>query len=137
MNDIDNLELESENTNQYRPPSPFQLTFDKMVGDMRFVGMFSIIYGAITCLTIIGAVFGIPTIILGLRLREAADQFAIYKTTNDANAMRMGFEIQGRMFRLLKILIIIGLVITVLYIIVIIIFISYGIGSLMQLRGGY
>lgn len=139
MEDFDNIPLNnSESTSTFKPPTLFQLTFDKMVGDMRFVGMFSIIYGVLVSLTIIGALIGVPIIIIGLRMRESADQFSIFRVTNDAAAMRSGFELQGRFFRIIKILIIIGLVITVLEIIFIIVLLTSGLGALMQMQsGGY
>ena len=112
MEHIDDLSIESQSaSSSYKPPSLFQLTFDKMVADMRFVGMVSIIYGAVICITIIGAIIGIPIIILGLRIREAADQFAIFRTTNDATAMRNGFELQGKYFKITKILIFVTILI--------------------------
>ena len=132
MEQFDDLSLDQTPEQTYKPPTLFQLTFERMVSDMRFVGMFTIIYGALTCLSIIGALIGIPIIIVGMRMREAADQFAIFKATNDASAMRNGFELQGRFFRIVKILIIIGLVLTVLYIILLIIIFTSGIGALLQ-----
>ncbi|HAB53518.1 MAG: hypothetical protein A2499_11875 [Stygiobacter sp. RIFOXYC12_FULL_38_8] len=131
MEQFDDLNIESESTPAIKPPSQFQFLFDKMTGDMRFVGMFTIIYGVITCLTIIGALFGVPTIIIGLRMREAADQFSMYKATNNAAALRQGFELQGKYFRIIKILIIIGIVFTVLYIILLIYLFTTGLGALL------
>jgi hypothetical protein len=133
MEQFDGLPIDNTTTSSsFKSPSQFQLTFDKMVGDMRFVGMFSIIYGALVSLSIFGAVIGIPVIIIGLKIREAADQFAIFKTTNDAVAMRNGFELQGKYFRIIKVLIIIGLVLAAISIIALIVLISAGIGSLRQ-----
>lgn len=139
MEQFDDPTIENQSTaSSYKPPSMFQIMFDKMISDMRFVGMFSIIYGALTCITIIGAIVGVPIIIVGIRIREAADQFAIFRMTNDSTAMRNGFELQGKFFKIIKILIIISLVITVLYIIFLIVFITSGIGALMQMQsGGY
>jgi hypothetical protein len=128
MDQLDDLNLEPASS--FKAPSPFQFAFDKMIKDMRFVGMFSIIYGAITCLTIIGALVGVPTIIIGLRMREAADQFAIFKMTNEATALRTGFELQGRYFNIIKILIIVSIVLFVLYLIFIVVFFSYIFSSL-------
>jgi len=124
MEQFDDLNIESESTPAIKPPSQFQFLFDKMTGDMRFVGV-------ITCLTIIGALFGVPTIIIGLRMREAADQFSMYKATNNAAALRQGFELQGKYFRIIKILIIIGIVFTVLYIILLIYLFTTGLGALL------
>jgi hypothetical protein len=133
MNDFDGLNTESS-TPAFKPPTMFQINFERMIKDMRFVGMFSIIYGAITCLTIIGAIIGIPIIFVGMRMREAADQFSIFKLSNDAAAMRQGFELQGRFFKIIKILIIVGLILTIIYIVLLVIFLASGIGTLLQME---
>ena len=131
MENIDDLNLETGST-PYNPPSIFQIQFEQMTNDMRFIGMFAIIYGAFTCLTIIGALIGVPIIFVGLRMREAADQFSIFRLTNNAASMRAGFELQGKFFRILKILIIVQIVLIVLMIIFFIFFITYFMSSLMQ-----
>lgn len=133
MEQFEGINLESQSA-EFKPVTPFQMIFDKMVKDMRFVGMFTIIYGAITCLSIIGAIIGVPIIIIGLRIREAADQFTIFKATNEAAALRMGFELQGKFFRITKILIIIGIILTLIWIALIIIFLASGLNTLMQMR---
>jgi len=130
MEHLDELNLDSNTT--IKPPSPFQYAFESMTKDMRFVGMFTIIYGAINCLTIIGAIIGVPMIFIGIRIREAADQFLIFRTTNNAAALRLGFESQGKYFRIVKILIIIQLVLIVLSIIAMILFMSFFLSSFMQ-----
>lgn len=134
MEQFDNINLDSSSASEFKPLTPFQITFDKMVRDMRFVGMFTIIYGAITCLSIIGALIGVPLIIIGLRIREAADQFAIFKATNEAAALRMGFELQGKYFYISKILIIIGLILTIIWIAMILIFIFSGLNTLWEMQ---
>lgn len=131
MENIDNLNLDTSSTN-INPPSMFQFQFEKMTNDMRFVGMFAIIYGALTCLSIIGALIGVPIIFVGLRMREAADQFSAFRITNNAASMRAGFELQGRFFHILKILIIVQIVLIVLMIIFFVVFISYFMSTLMQ-----
>lgn len=131
MEDIDNLNLDNSSTS-INPPSMFQFQFEKMTNDMRFVGMFAIIYGALTCLSIIGALIGVPIIFVGLRMREAADQFSTFRITNNAASMRAGFELQGKFFHIIKILIIVQIVLIVLMIIFFVIFISYFMSTLMQ-----
>jgi len=130
MEQLDDLNLDSNTT--IKPPSPFQYAFESMTKDMRFVGMFTIIYGALNCLTIIGALIGVPMIFIGMRIREAADQFLIFKTTNNAAALRLGFELQGKYFRIIKILIIVQLALMVLGIILVIFFMSFFLSTLMQ-----
>lgn len=118
-------EQEPQHQNIYQPQSFFQIAFLKMTKDMRFIGMYHIVTGAIACLSIVGAIFGIPIIIIGLRMREAADQFDIFKASNNAQALRQGFELQGKFFNIWKILVIVGIVIVVLYIIALVFFFSY------------
>ena len=134
MEHLDELNLDSNTT--IKPPSHFQYAFESMTKDMRFVGMFTIIYGAINCLTIIGALIGVPMIFIGMRIREAADQFLIFKTTNNAAALRLGFELQGKYFRIIKILIIIQLVLIVLSIIFVIFFVGFTLFMGMAIDSG-
>jgi len=84
--------------------------------------MFQIIYGTLTSLTIIGAIFGIPMLISGLRLREAADELNTFRRTNSTDALRRGFELQGKFFNIQKIIILIGIAIFVIYILAIVLF---------------
>ena len=99
-----------------------QMTVNKMSGDMRFVGIFYIIMGALYCITIVGALVGIPLIICGLRVREAADSFIAYLGSSDSNMLERAFERQGSFFFIQKVLMIISLILLVLYVILIIIF---------------
>ncbi len=104
-------------------PTPMmQMTVSKMSGDMRFVGIFYIIMGALNCLSIVGAIIGIPYIICGLRLRESADAYSSYLASNDSNLLERAFERQGSFFFIQKVLLIIGIVISALAIIFIIAF---------------
>ncbi len=89
----------------------------EMSRHMKFVGLFAIIYGALMCLTIIGAILGIPYIISGLRLRESADSYLAYVEFNDTRQLMTAFEKQSSFFFIMKVFIIIGLVFLVLYII--------------------
>lgn len=86
-----------------------------MARDMNFIGILTIIGGAITCLTIIGAIIGVPVIISGLRLREAATAFMAYQSSSDSNTLRDGFERQGRYFFIQKVIAIVGIVLGVVY----------------------
>lgn len=111
-----------------------QMTLNKMTGDMRFVGVFYIIVGAIYCLSIIGAVIGIPFIICGLRLRESADAYNGYLSSSDTVMLDRAFERQGSFFFIQKVLMIIGLVLIVLYIIFII---AFGAAMFSSFGGNY
>ena len=114
----------TESTPNIQPPSHFRSMFSKMTSDMRFVGLFTIIYGAINCLSIIGAIIGVPMIFIGIRMREAAEHFDVFRDSNDAKALRRGFESQAKFLNIQKILIIVGIVLIVLSIILMIV--SFG-----------
>ncbi len=133
MEDFNELNLENldETPSQPKPMGMFGMLFSSMTSDMKFIGMFYIIYGVFVSLSIIGAIIGIPILISGLRLREAADELNTFRSTNDSSSLRRGFELQGKFFRIQKIIIIVGIVIAVLYIIGIII----ALGSVFS--GGY
>lgn len=101
---------------------------DKMRNDMSFVGLFTIIFGALYCLSIVGALIGVPLIIAGLRIRESAESFEDFNN-GDRSALTRALEKQRSYFFIQKILIIVGLVFLVLYIIAIFSFIGFGLFS--------
>jgi type III secretory pathway component EscU len=115
MADFDELNIK-EPVKPEKPKSfsPFQIMFDKMTGNMSFVGTFLVVYGIINCLTIVGMIVGIPLIFAGIHLKNASEHFSFFQTTSESNSMKSGFEFQGKFFRLIKILIIISLVLMLL-----------------------
>jgi len=133
MEDFNELKLDNLDAvpSQPKPMGMFGMLFTNMTTDMKFIGMFYIVYGVLTSLSIIGAIIGIPILISGLRLREAADELNSFRGTNDSSALRRGFELQGKFFRIQKIIIIVGIVIAVVYVIGILFFL----GSVFS--GGY
>ncbi len=138
MEDFNNVEF-NENPEPVqetvKAPGRFGIIFNKMTKDMKVVGTFLIIFGALYCLTIIGALVGVPLIISGIRLRDSADEFKIFQGTNDSSALRKGFELQSTYFKIHKILYIVGIVFTVLYTIImlfVIIFTAGQVGNSFQ-----
>lgn len=125
------------------PPAPVQpvsipaAAFDihKMISDMKFVGIVNIVFGAIECITCVGLIIGIPLIIAGLRLKDSADSFTMYSTSNDNAHLTDALAKQSRYFFILKVLAIIGICLIILYILFIIIYfliLGATIGSLME-----
>lgn len=106
-----------------------QLLVPKMVKDMKFVGIITLISGVLNCMTIFGLPIGIPMIFMGSRLREAADFFMIYYTSNDQYAFANAIDRQYKYFHLQKIMFIISLVLVALviivYIVVIVLLLSH------------
>jgi len=128
LNDLNSVELNEET----KPLGVFGFKFNRMTSDMKFMGMFQIIYGVLTSLTIVGAIIGIPMLISGLRLREAADELNTFRSSNNVDALRRGFELQGKFFNIQKILILIGIAIFVLYIIIVIFFFGLMFSTMSQ-----
>jgi len=91
-----------------------------LVKYMRFLGLLQMIGGVLYCITIIGAIIGIPVFIMGKRLREAADSFLNYNTSGSSKDLELAIEKQTKSFFIQYVLAIISLVLFVIYIIVLI-----------------
>ncbi|MEG8946408.1 DUF5362 family protein [Rosettibacter firmus] len=59
----------------------------KMSGDMKFIGMLEIIFGVIYCLSIIGALIGVPSIIAGIKLHNSAEGFGAYMNSRNVTLL--------------------------------------------------
>jgi hypothetical protein len=112
--------MEQDNLYQQTDTTILQGRLREMSKHMGFVGMFCIIYGALACLSIIGAIVGIPYIIAGLRIRESADSYLAFSRSSDARQLLTAFEKQSSFFFIMKVLIIIALVLFALYLIVLV-----------------
>ncbi len=97
----------------------------EMAKHMHHVGTLTIIMGAFACLSIIGALWGIPYIISGLRLRESAESYRGYAAMNDGRQLLTAFEKQSSSFFIIKVLMIIGLVFTALYILFLVVMLGF------------
>lgn len=91
-------------------------TANQMARDMRFYAIVYIIFGALYCLSIFGAIIGVPIIIYNLKLKDSADQFENFTRSHDFFELQKAFENQRKFFLFNKVLIIIGIVLMVLYI---------------------
>jgi len=94
---------------------PMGLGFEGTLKDMRFIGWVSLIYGILTCLSIVGAVVGVPLIIASHRFIEGINRFDLFRQTGTEDELQAGFYELGRSFRILKILTIIYLVLILLW----------------------
>jgi hypothetical protein len=92
---------------------PLGLGFERTLSDMRFMGWISMIYGILTCLSILGAVLGVPLIIASHRFIEGVNRFELFRQKGTEDELAAGFYELGRSFRILKILVIIFLVLTI------------------------
>jgi hypothetical protein len=92
----------------------------KMAKYMKFIGILEIIGGAIYCLTIIGALIGVPVIYMGIRMREAAEGFKKYLSSDSKQDLNYAIDRQTRFFFIQFVLAIIALAFLGIYLIVII-----------------
>jgi len=92
---------------------PMGPTFGNTLRDMRFMGWVGLIYGIMTCLSIVGAAIGVPMIIASHRFIEGVNRFENYRRDQSVEELKAGFGDIGRSFRYLKVLIIIYIVLTV------------------------
>jgi len=90
--------------------------FGKTLSNMRFVGWVGMVYGILTCLSIVGAIVGVPLIIASHRFIEGLNRFENYRHDRSESELKAGFQEMGRSFQVLKILTIIYIVLTVGYI---------------------
>lgn len=110
----------NQSQTQAQVPAPLSSTIPDMAKYMNFIGLLQIIGGALYCLTIIGAIIGVPVIFMGIRLREAADGFKKYLASDSKQDLSLAIEKQTKSFFINFILTIIGLVLMGIYLIVII-----------------
>lgn len=92
-------------------------TVQGLAKDMKLVGLFTIIYGAVNCLSIIGAVIGVPLIIAGIRCRESAESMMSYLGSRDFNALNRALEQQKSFFNIHKIIYIVGFILFAIFIV--------------------
>ena len=124
------MSTEEVNTNQIPNPNPapspapvstpLSASIPDLTKYMRLIGLLQMIGGVIYCLTIIGAIIGVPVYIMGKRLRESADAFTNYHSSNSGRDLETAIERQTRSFFIQYVLAIIGLVFMAIYIVVII-----------------
>ncbi|MCB1183318.1 hypothetical protein KDM41_07780 [bacterium] len=108
--------------------------FGNVLGDMRFVGWVGLVYGILTCLSIAGAIIGVPLIIAAHRFIEGVNRFENYRQGRSEAELSAGFAELGRSFRLMKILVIIYIVLMVCSIALV--FMVGGLGMLAELAEG-
>jgi hypothetical protein len=113
-------------TNSNQGQTSMSENIPKMAQYMKFIGILEIIGGVLYCLTIIGALIGVPVIFMGIRLREAADGFTKYLSSDSKEDLNYALDRQTRSFFIQFILAIISLVLLGIYIIVIIALLSSG-----------
>lgn len=97
---------------------PFFRDFlQNMSKQMNFVGIMNIILGAIQCLSIIGAILGVPMIIAGLKLRDSVDKFQAYFYDEQLVTFKESINFIGQYFKMTRIYYIINIVLIAIVIV--------------------
>lgn len=107
-------------TDQSKPMESLSGNLPNLSKYMNFIGLLAMIGGVLYCLTIIGAIIGVPYFIMGKRLRESADAFNGYSTSSSPGDLETAIDKQTRAFFIMYVLTIIGLVLLAIYLVVII-----------------
>jgi hypothetical protein len=97
----------------------------KMRSQMNFVGIMNIIFGALSCLTIIGAVVGVPQILSGIKLRESCENMDIFMKDGNTSQLKVSLKLMGKFYEYTKIYYIVNIVIFGLVILFYIIFFAF------------
>lgn len=116
---MSNEELTTDQS-QVEAHAPMSTNLPDLAKYMRFIGLLAMIGGILYCLTIVGAILGIPYFIMGKRMRESADAFNSYNTSTSANDLETAIERQTRAFFIQYVLAIIALVLFAIYMVVMI-----------------
>ncbi len=114
------MSTEELTTDQGTAVKPISNNLSNLSKYMSFIGLLAMIGGVLYCITIIGAIIGVPYYIMGRRLRESAEAFADYGTSGSAGDMETAIEKQTRAFFIMYVLAIIGLVLLAIYLVVVI-----------------
>ncbi len=115
--------MENSLQSDFSPIDNRKDNYYNLAKNMKFVSLFIIIYGAISTLSIVGALVGVPIIFAGLKLRDASIAIYNYLQTNQQYDLDNAVEKQARAFWILKILILISIFFYIFFILILFIFI--------------
>lgn len=121
-----NKDIEITENNNNEPALDIELPFLRnLAGWATFKAVIDIILGALACIGIITAVYGIPQIIAGIRLLNASDDLKRFIATNDTRRIGDVLYNFNKHFKLTGISIIIKIVFLIIVIILYVIFIVF------------
>jgi uncharacterized protein YqhQ len=88
---------------------------NSLIGWATFRAVIDIIVGALSCLAIITAAYGVPQIIGGVRLLSACDELKSYLATNDTQKINEAFAKFNKFFKLTGISTIVKIVFGIIF----------------------
>lgn len=98
---------------------------DSLSGWMKFMGIYTIIVGAISCIGIITAALGVPLIFAGIALNKGSDNIKTYKLSSNPHVLNEVFTSLNKYFKIQGIITIVSIALSVVYIIFIIFIVVY------------
>ena len=134
MENYDNQSADVENTYDNRVTLDISISeLKNFAGWATFKAVIDIISGALVCLGIITAAYGVPRILAGVKLLSAADELKRYISAGSYNRISVVLSDMHRYFKLSGISTIVKICFNVLFIIACIIFIVAGISKFPDL----
>lgn len=121
QNEVNNNPLENipnSQTGNHHNIFIFNSVIDSLSGWMKFIGIYTIVLGAITCIGIITAAIGVPLIFAGIALTNGSKSIKAYKNYNSPYILKDIFTAFNKYFKIQGILIIIGIILTIVYILI-------------------
>lgn len=107
-------------TNYHQNYLLFNPIIDSLSGWMKFIGIYTIVIGAITCVGIITAAIGVPLIFAGLALSKSAKSLKTYKNYNSPYVLNEVFTSFHKYFKIQGILTIISIILTIIYLVAVV-----------------
>ncbi len=118
---------------QQQPPQPgiYNSIINSLSGWMKFLGIYTTVMGAISCIGIITAAIGIPLIFAGISLTKGSTAIKEYADFNSPHILYNVFNYLKKYFKIQGILAIVALALTVLYIVILLVILALGAYSYM------
>lgn len=116
---------------QIPQPGIYNSVINSLSGWMKFLGIYTIVMGAISCLGIITAAIGVPLIFAGISLTKGSTAIKEYADLNSPHVLFNVFTYLKKYFKIQGILAIVALALTVLYIVIILVVLALGAYSYM------
>lgn len=88
---------------------------DSLSGWMKFISIYTIVIGSITCIGIITAAIGVPMIFSGVALLKASNSLKSYNTYTSAYLLNDIFNYMNKYFKIQGIFVILGIVLSIIY----------------------
>lgn len=134
MDNYDNQFIDTENVYTNKVTLDISMSeLKNFAGWATFKAVIDIISGAIVCLGIISAAYGVPRILAGVKLLSAADELKRYISAGSYNRISIVLSDMHKYFKLSGISTIVRICFNILFIIAFIIFIVAGISKFPDL----